>query len=71
VLATRFGVAAVDLIAAGGFGKMVRLHDERITAVDIADAIGLMKAVNPNGQMLHTARAVGICIGDWKASRVR
>jgi ATP-dependent phosphofructokinase / diphosphate-dependent phosphofructokinase len=64
VLATRFGVAAVDLIAAGGFGKMVRLHDERITAVDIADAVGLMKAVDPNGQMLHTARAVGICFGD-------
>jgi len=64
VLATRFGVAAVDLIAEGGFGKMVRLHQEHITAVDIADAVGLMKAVNPAGQMVQTARAVGICFGD-------
>ncbi len=36
ILATRFGVAAVDLIAEGGFGKMVCLRSERIEAVDIA-----------------------------------
>jgi ATP-dependent phosphofructokinase / diphosphate-dependent phosphofructokinase len=30
VLATRFGVAAVDLIAAGGFGKTVCLKGEHI-----------------------------------------
>jgi ATP-dependent phosphofructokinase / diphosphate-dependent phosphofructokinase len=64
VLATRFGVAAVDLIADGGFGKMVCLQQERITAVDIADAIGLMKAVNPLGEMVQTARAIGVCFGD-------
>ena len=64
VLATRFGVAAVDLVAQGGFGKMVRLQKECITAVDIADAIGLMKAVNPMGEMVRTARAIGICFGD-------
>jgi ATP-dependent phosphofructokinase / diphosphate-dependent phosphofructokinase len=63
VLATRFGVAAVDLIAQGGFGKMVCLQQERITAVDIADAIGLMKAVDPKGELVRTARAVGICFG--------
>jgi len=64
VLATRFGVAAVDLLADGGFGKMVRLHQEKISAVDIADAIGQMKAVPPNGEMVRTARAIGICFGD-------
>ena len=31
VLATRFGVAAVDLIAAGGFGKMVALQATRLS----------------------------------------
>jgi 6-phosphofructokinase 1 len=64
ILATRFGVAAVDLIAAGGFGKMVCLHAGRIDAVDIAEAIGQLKTVEPHGQLVNTARAIGICFGD-------
>jgi 6-phosphofructokinase 1 len=64
VLATRFGVAAVDLIAEGQFGKMVCLQQEEIKAVDIADAIGQMKSVDPQGQLVRTARAVGISFGD-------
>lgn len=70
VLATRFGVAAVDLIANRQFGKMVRLRQECITAVDIADAIGQMKSVDPNGELISTARALGISFGDARpASR--
>src|SRR3984893_1466404 len=64
ILATRFGVAAVDLIAQGGFGKMVCLRNERIEAVDIALAIGQLKTVDPNGQLVETAKAVGISFGD-------
>jgi ATP-dependent phosphofructokinase / diphosphate-dependent phosphofructokinase len=64
ILATRFGVAAVDLIAEGGFGKMVCLRNERIEAVSIADAIGQLKTVDPHGQIVNTARAIGICFGD-------
>jgi len=64
VLATRFGVAAVDLIAQGKFGKMVCLQQEQIRAVEIADAIGQMKAVDPQGELVRTARAVGISFGD-------
>jgi phosphofructokinase-like protein len=64
ILATRFGVAAVDLIAEGGFGKMVCLHKTRIEAVSIADAIGQLKTVDPHGQIVNTARAIGISFGD-------
>lgn len=64
VLGTRFGVAAVDLIAAGQFGKMVCLRGERVCAVDIADAVGLLKIVDPKGELVRTARAIGICFGD-------
>jgi len=64
ILATRFGVAAVDLIAEGGFGKMVCLRSERIEAVDISRAIGRMKTVDPNGQMVQAAKAIGISFGD-------
>ena len=64
ILATRFGVAAVDLIAAGGFGKMVCLRNARIEAVDIAEAIGQLKTVDPKGQLVQTAKAIGISFGD-------
>ena len=64
ILATRFGVAAVDLIAQGGFGRMVCLRNERIEAVDIAQAIGKLKTVDPNGQLVQTAKAIGISFGD-------
>jgi len=64
ILATRFGVAAVDLISAGGFGKMVCLQQERIHTVDIAQAVGRLKTVDPQGEIVRAARAIGICFGD-------
>ena len=56
--------AAVDLIAQGVFGKMVRLRNECVDAVDIAEAIGKMKSVDPQGELVRTARAIGISFGD-------
>ena len=64
ILATRFGVAAVDLIAAGGFGMMVALQGSSVVSVDVAHAIGHLKSVNPNGEVVRTARAIGIGFGD-------
>jgi ATP-dependent phosphofructokinase / diphosphate-dependent phosphofructokinase len=64
ILATRFGVAAVELIAAGGFGKMVCLRNQRIEAVDIAQAIHHLKTVDPDGELVRTARSIGISFGD-------
>ncbi len=64
VLATRFGVAAVDLIAKGDFGKMVALRANTVVAVDVATAIGQLKTVNPDGELVRTARAIGIVFGD-------
>jgi ATP-dependent phosphofructokinase / diphosphate-dependent phosphofructokinase len=64
ILATRFGVAAVDLIASGGFGKMVCLQQECIRAVSIEDAVGKLKTVDPHGEMVSAARAIGISFGD-------
>ena len=39
VLATRYGVAAVDLIRQGQFGQMVALRGNTITAVPLEDAL--------------------------------
>ncbi|MBZ5627981.1 MAG: ATP-dependent 6-phosphofructokinase [Acidobacteriia bacterium] len=64
ILSTRFGVEAVELIARGEFGKMVALRGRRVEAVDIAEACGAMKRVNPGGEMVRIARAIGVCFGD-------
>jgi 6-phosphofructokinase 1 len=64
ILSTRFGVGAVELIAAGGLGRMVRLRAGRIETVDIAGAVGATKLVDPEGELVRTARAIGISFGD-------
>jgi ATP-dependent phosphofructokinase / diphosphate-dependent phosphofructokinase len=64
ILSTRFGVAAVELIAQGKFGRMVCLRDARIQDVSIAEAVGKMKAVDPKGEMVTMAKSIGISFGD-------
>ena len=64
ILSTRFGATAVDLIAQGKFGRMVCLRGNRILNVDISEAIGRMKAVDPAGELVVTARSIGIGFGD-------
>ena len=64
VLATRFGKAAADLIAKGDFGKMVALRGEQIVAVPIRDAVSNPKYVDPDGELVATARSLGISFGD-------
>jgi len=45
VLATRFGLAAVDAVVHGRFGRMVSLRGTEITHVPLEDAIGRLNAV--------------------------
>ena len=46
VLATRFGIAAIDAVHDGAFGTMVALHGDRIERVAIADAVRELKTVD-------------------------
>jgi 6-phosphofructokinase 1 len=48
VLATRFGVAAIDAVHDGAFGQMVALRAGRIERVLLADAVGELKTVDPD-----------------------
>jgi 6-phosphofructokinase 1 len=64
VLATRFGKVAADLIAKGDFGKMVALRGDSIVAVAIRDAVSNPKYVDPKGELVATARSLGISFGD-------
>jgi len=64
ILATRFGVAAVELIAHGGFGRMVCLRGTRMESVPLAEAIGTCHFVDPGSDRVQAARSVGISFGD-------
>ena len=46
-LATRFGVAAVELVERGAFGSMAALRGTRITDVPMSEAVGSIKTVGP------------------------
>jgi 6-phosphofructokinase 1 len=54
VLATRFGVAAVDAVAAGRFGTMVALHGPSVAEVPLADALAEPKLLDP--KLFETAQ---------------
>jgi 6-phosphofructokinase 1 len=64
ILGTRFGVGAVRLIEEKKFGQMVSYQNYLVGAVSIKEAVGQLKRVPTNGQMVATARAVGINFGN-------
>src|SRR5690606_36877733 len=69
LLASAFGVHAVDLIAEGKFDRVVSWWDREVVAVPLAEAISAPHTVDPNGLTVHTARGLGICFGDCPCSR--
>jgi 6-phosphofructokinase 1 len=63
-LCSIFGATAVELVAAGEFGKMVAFTGPQVGSIKISDAVGKLKVVRPDGNFIRTARALGICFGD-------
>lgn len=61
---TAFGIAAVDLIAAGQYDQMVTWQNRCVMNVPIAEAIAQYRAVDPEDTLVKTARGMGICLGD-------
>ncbi len=64
ILSSRFGVAAVELLAGDRFGRMVTLRGAGIDSIPLAEACAQIKMVDPGGQLVHTARALGVSFGD-------
>jgi phosphofructokinase-like protein len=62
-LATRFGVRAVELIAEGKFGHVTGYNDGKIVAVPIEKAVKKLKLVDPAGELVRTAKGIGIELG--------
>ncbi|MEZ5668178.1 MAG: ATP-dependent 6-phosphofructokinase [Alphaproteobacteria bacterium] len=64
LIASAFGVHAVDLIAEGRYDRMVAWQNRRVVDVPITEAIESYQAVDPTGDMLKTARGLGIYVGN-------
>lgn len=63
LLATRLGVGAVDLVEAGRWGEMSCLKNGKVDGVRIKDAIETYRRVDPEDELVRTARATGIEFG--------
>ncbi len=46
VLATRFGIAAIDLVHEGRFGQMVAIQGNAMVSVPLKDVVGKLKTVD-------------------------
>ena len=64
LLATRFGGAAVEAIDNGKWGQMVALQSPHIVTIPIEEALRVPRRVDPNHDVVRTARRTGISFGD-------
>ncbi len=63
ILATRFGVHAVDLVDADRWGEIAVLQNGRVVGVPIEEAVASYRFVDTEGELVRTARAVGVEFG--------
>jgi 6-phosphofructokinase 1 len=74
VLGTKYGASAVDMVVAQEFGRMVIIKNDRMDSVRIEEVVGSgatgqtsaggARIVNPHGDLVNSARDVGITFGD-------
>ena len=64
ILASAFGIHAVDMIAQNKFDRMVAWQNRQVVDVLIQDAIKGFRALQLDDVLVKTARGLGICLGD-------
>jgi len=64
LLCTRFGAGAVRLIEQGKYGYMVANRPPDTEGVLITEAIGKLRTVPVDGDIVRTGRELGISFGD-------
>jgi 6-phosphofructokinase 1 len=64
ILALRFGAAAVRALAEGQTDVMVALDPPDVRYVPLIEATRRIKTVPLEGDVVRTARDLGICLGD-------
>lgn len=64
ILATEFGVKAVEMIRDGKFGRMVAYRHPDIIDIPLEQAVGTYNLIGPDHYLLKTARGNDISLGD-------
>jgi 6-phosphofructokinase 1 len=64
VLGAAFGVRAVDLAAQGRFGRVVVWSNREVSDIPLADVVACSRRVDVDGDLVRTARGLGISFGD-------
>lgn len=64
LMASRFGAWGARLILNQDFGKLVVLDRNEVTAIPLSDIAGKLKYVDPQSEMVESARLMGISFGD-------
>jgi 6-phosphofructokinase 1 len=64
LLAARFGGAAVEAVERKEWGHMVALQSPHIVTIPFTQALAVPRRVDPNHDIVRTARATGISFGD-------
>ena len=64
LISLRFGAAAVRCVERGEFGTMVGLDPPRVRATPFVEALAHTKSVPVDGDIVQTARDLGISFGD-------
>ncbi len=64
VISLRFGAAAVRCVARSRFGTMVALDPPHVRAIPLAEALADLKVVPVDGDIVMTAQALGVSLGD-------
>jgi 6-phosphofructokinase 1 len=64
MIASAFGVHAVDLIAQGKMDRMVAWQHGQVVDVPLMEVAGITRGVDPYGTVAHTAKGLGIYIGE-------
>ncbi len=64
VLATQFGAKAFEMVLNKEFGKMVAYRHPNIVSVQIEEAISQYNFVDPDSDLVKTAKGIGIGMGD-------
>ena len=64
LLATKLGVHAAKLIAQERYGRSVAIVGGKVTSNKLADIAGLTKFVDPKGELVMTAKHIGVSFGD-------
>ncbi len=64
LLCTRFAAGAVRLIAEGKFGYMVANRPAATFGIPISEAVGKLRVITLDSDIVQTGRALGVCFGD-------